>query len=130
MKQLRVKIIATVAALACFAGAANADLLIFGGTGFKTYLGCLTCNQYDSESVLNKYGLYGSAYSTTSILNKYSQYGSAYSNDSACSSYASNPPRVQDENGGYYGRLTLNKSFPQAIKDSTIVQWLELACKH
>lgn len=45
---------------------------IYGQDG--TYLGRLNANQYDSESVANPYGRYGSPYSSTSINNPYSRY--------------------------------------------------------
>jgi len=53
------------------AGAAGASaqqystkLMIFGGLDHKTYLGCLNCNEYATDSVFNSYGNSGSPYST------------------------------------------------------------------
>jgi hypothetical protein len=46
------------------------------------YLGTLTLNQYDAESV-SSHGCYGSSHSLTSIKNPNSQYGSSYSTLSA-----------------------------------------------
>lgn len=65
---------------------------IYGQDG--TYLGRLNANRYDSESVANPYGRYGSPYSATSINNPYSLYGSAYSSLSARNRYTSTPPVV------------------------------------
>jgi hypothetical protein len=62
----------------------SAKLMIFGGMDHKTYLGCLSCNEYASDSVFNSYGSNGSAYSSQSIWNHYSEFGSAYSTYSAC----------------------------------------------
>ena len=56
------------------------------------YLGRLSANPYDSDSVSNPYGRYGSPYSPTSINNPYSQYGSAYSPISPNNPYATNSP--------------------------------------
>jgi hypothetical protein len=61
------------------------------------YLGNLTANQYDSNSVSNPYGRYGSEYSPDSINNPYGQYGSRYSNDSPNNPYATNPPAIQSK---------------------------------
>lgn len=58
------------------------------------YLGNLSANPYDSNSVSNPYGRYGSQYSEDSINNPYGQYGSRYSNDSANNPYATNPPGI------------------------------------
>jgi len=72
------------------------------------YLGKLTFSRYDSDSILNKYGSYGSQYSSTSIFNKYSNYGSQYSSLSPFNKYTSTPPTVyyKGEKAGY---LTKNR---------------------
>ncbi len=58
------------------------------------YLGNLSTNKYDPNSVSNPYGRYGSKYSADSINNPYGQYGSKYSNKSANNPYATSPPKV------------------------------------
>jgi hypothetical protein len=87
------------------AGAAGAPasrvaskLMIFGGQDHKTYLGCLNCNEYATDSLSNSYGSNGSPYSAQSIWNHYSEYGSPYSTYSACNPYASDPPAIVDQN--------------------------------
>ena len=59
------------------------------------YLGNLSSNPYDANSVSNPYGRYGSEYSADSINNPYGQYGSRYSNDSPNNPYATNPPAIR-----------------------------------
>jgi hypothetical protein len=68
------------------------------------YLGNLSANPYDPNSVSNPYGRYGSSYSADSINNPYGQYGSRYSNDSANNPYATNAPGIYggDEEGRSY----------------------------
>lgn len=78
---------------------------IFGDDG--QYLGRFT-NQYDTQSVLNKYGTYGSDYSSTSTNNSYSQYGSPYSSLSARNPYASRPPLIV-KNGQFIAYYTTNQ---------------------
>ncbi len=39
----------------------SGKLMLFGGEGHKTYLGCLNCNKYASESVFNTYGSFGTS---------------------------------------------------------------------
>jgi hypothetical protein len=98
-----------------------------GGRNDSQYLGyfsCVFCQEYGSDSINNEYGRYGSPYSSTSIRNTYGDYGSPYSNDSACNEYASNPPRVFDASGNYYGELTLNQYRSNAITNRLIVSWL------
>jgi hypothetical protein len=57
-----------------------------------TYLGKLSDNRYDPDSVSNPYGRYGSPYSSTSINNPYSTYGSPYSSQSPNNPYATQAP--------------------------------------
>lgn len=83
-------------------------LMLFGGEGRKTYLGCLNCSRYEHDSIFNPYGEHGSEYSGVSIFNSYSDHGSAYSDYGVCNPYAQNAPVVVDGNGNFYGRLTLN----------------------
>jgi hypothetical protein len=47
-----------------------------------TYLGNVTNNPYDPNSISNPYGKYGSQYSPDSINNPYGVYGSPYSSQS------------------------------------------------
>ena|SRR5690348_2062662 len=124
--------VATVAAGAA-QGAANASanetgnsrLMLFGGPDHKTYLGCLNCTQYVNDSVLNEYGQHGSRYSSESIWNHYSDYGSAYSTYGACNPYATDPPVMVDDEGKFYGRLTLNIYHPEFGAGRNYYNWLK-----
>lgn len=100
-------------------------IMVFGGLDHKTYLGCLNCSQYATDSVLNQYGQHGSRYALDSIWNHYSEYGSAYSMYGACNAYASDPPVIVDANGNYYGRLTLNKYHAEIGSGQRYYQWLK-----
>lgn len=129
---------AYVGALNTLAGAAargatpsrsGGKLMIFGGQGHRTYLGCLSCSEYQTESVFNQYGTFGSAYGTQSIFNAYSAYGSPYSTYSACNAYASDPPVIVDEEGRYYGRLTVRTS-GDGPPTAELRAWLAGVCQH
>lgn len=111
------------------AAADNTRLMLFGGENHRTYLGCLNCNQFDSESVLNEFGSYGSAYSSTSIFNHYDDFGSKYSIYGACNLYASDPPVIVDGQGQFYGRLTVNRFNPQRTRDARLLGWLAAVCE-
>lgn len=84
-------------------------LYIYGGEGHDVFLGKLNASKYDSKSIWNEYGTYGSEYNTNSIWNEYGTYGSAYSSYSPFNSYASYPPVIVDEEGNFYGYFTVNK---------------------
>lgn len=60
------------------------------------YLGNLSANKFDADSVHNEYGRYGSEYSPTSIKNPYSKWGSPYSNSSVNNEYATQAPIIID----------------------------------
>ena len=67
----------------------------------QQYLGRLSQNRYDADSVSNPYGQYGSEYNANSINNPYGQYGSRYSDKSVSNPYAQNAPKLYDSNGNY-----------------------------
>ena len=71
------------------------------------FLGKLCLNRFDTDSICNEYGRYGSPYSSTSIFNQYSTYGSRYSALSPFSDYSQNPPRIYLR-GALWGVLTVN----------------------
>jgi hypothetical protein len=103
-------------------------LMLFGGAGHRTYLGCLSCSNYASDSVFNSYGDHGSAYGSESIANHYSDFGSAYSEYSACSPYASDPPVVVDGDGRFYGRLSVNPFARERLQNADFNAWLAATC--
>jgi len=88
------KTIALILTLASVAASADSPILIDGKTG--KYLGRLSANPYETDSVSNPYGKYGSPYSSDSINNPYGKYGSPYSSDSINNPYGSNPPLIID----------------------------------
>ena len=121
------RIAATLLILIAWSGAVlgqslrSEDFTLVGADG--TYLGCFTKNKYDSESIFNEYGTYGSKYSGNSIWNDYGQYGSKYSNLSAFNTYASEPPLILYR-GQPFGRLTLNRYLQDAVNPFSFVMFL------
>ena len=83
-----------VISMILFNTAAQSDPPILADPKKGKYLGTLSNNQYDPESVRNPYGRYGSKYSPDSINNPYGKYGSKYSPDSPNNPYATNPPVI------------------------------------
>lgn len=84
-------------------------LHLYGGDNHDVYLGCLNCSNYDSDSIWNEYGTYGSSYNSKSIWNAYGTYGSEYNSYSPWNSYSNDPPVVVDKDGGFYGYFTVNE---------------------
>jgi len=90
---------------------ANAqELLLFGKENHKKFLGCYNCSSYNSDSICNTYGTYGSSYSSDSIFNNYGTWGSSYSSSSPWNAYSSSNevPVLVDRSGNFYGYFTIN----------------------
>jgi hypothetical protein len=87
-----------------------------------TFLGKLNPNEYDSDSIFNEYGNFGSEYSPTSIFNEYGSYGGQYSNLSPFNEYSSTPPKII-VNGQLIGYLTVNEYISPRIDPRRIKQW-------
>jgi hypothetical protein len=65
---------------------------VYGADG--RYLGNLSANPYDPNSISNPFGRYGSPYSPDSVNNPYFLYGSPFSPYSARNPFATSPPQV------------------------------------
>ncbi len=91
--------------------------LLFVSPAFsQTYLGHLNGNKYDPNSLSNPYGA-GSEYKPDSPNNPYGKYGSPYSNKSANNPYATDAPKIYDQNGNYKGRLSTNPYDPDSTSN-------------
>lgn len=95
---------------------ANAELLLFGGKGHDVFLGCVDCSPYDSDSICNEYGQYGSEY-RDSIWNEYRDYGSEYRDTSPWNEYtmSKNVPVMVNKKGDFFGYFTINKYRSDAV---------------
>lgn len=58
------------------------------------YLGKLTSNKFDSDSIFNESGTYGGKFSSTSIWNEFSDYGSEFYSKSSFNEFATYPPKI------------------------------------
>lgn len=90
----------------------------------KTFLGKLSPNPYDTDSIFNKFGEYGNQFSQSSIFNKFSNYGNQFSELSPYNQFTSTPPRVY-LNGEFYAFLTVNQMLNPRIDPDEIFEWAE-----
>lgn len=88
------------------------------------YLGRITPNQNDTNSILNPYGPYGSRYSTTSIFNPYSRYGSRYGEFSLNNQYCSLAPRLFIQ-GRFLGHVSANRYVSDRIPTDAFLYTLQ-----
>ena len=102
--------IATLAMLLCMVSLQAQTLLIYGGSDHDVFLGKLNADCYDSESIWNEYGTYGSEYSSYSPWNE----------------YASTPPVIVDSRGNFYGYLTANEFISQRYSSRLV----DFICRH
>lgn len=84
----------------------------------NTYLGKIT-NPYDSESVFNEYGTYGSPYNQESIWNAYATFGGEYSTYSPHNPYTATPP-MMIKNKKIIGYLSANKGVASSISPNLL----------
>ena len=81
------------------------------------YLGSLSKNPYDPNSISNPYGIYGSKYSSKSINNPYGIYGSRYSSHSPNNPFGGEQaPRIYSGKE-YLGRLSKNKYDAESVSN-------------
>jgi hypothetical protein len=83
----------------------------------STYLGHLSANRYDSDSIANPYGQYGSRYAANSINNPYGRFGSRCSSSSPRNPYSTNGPSIYGADGTYLGKLSTNRYDPDSISN-------------
>ena len=80
------------------------------------YLGDLSANPYAPDSTSNPYGA-GSPFKPDGINNPFSPYGSPSSNRSATNLFATDAPRLYDQQGHYRGKLTTNPYDPDSTSN-------------
>ena len=76
------------------------DLLLYGGDNHDKFLGCLVCNEFDSDSVCNEFGSYGNEFG--------SNMWNEFSNDQCV-------PVLLDRQRNFYGYFTTNSSRTDAV---------------
>lgn len=71
---------------------------------------------YDPRCLNNPYGA-GSPYKPDGLMNRYSPYGNPHSNKSWTNHYATDAPRIYDNQGNYRGRLSTNPYDPDSVSN-------------
>ena len=76
-------------------------------------LGELSANPYHQDSTSNPF-VAGSPFKPDGINNSFSPYGSPFSNQSATNPFATDAPRLYDQQGQYRGKLSANPHDPDS----------------
>jgi hypothetical protein len=87
-----------------------------GGVVAGEYLGNLSKNPHDPDSVSNPHGA-GNPYDPKSLNNPHGEYGSPYSAKSHTNPYATDAPKLYDSQGNYRGRLSTNPYDPDSVSN-------------
>lgn len=89
-----------------------------------TFLGKITTNELDPDSITNELGRFGSELSQTSIRNEFSPYGSPFSKYSAYNELATDPPLIFLPDRTFVGYLTKNELKQPAIDPDSLLALL------
>jgi hypothetical protein len=90
--------------------ASSQNLHLYGGADYTEYLGCMDCSRFDSKSIWNAFGDYGSNFSNTSIWNDLNNYGDPNNPLSPWNKVSNKAPKIIDDAGKFQGYLTANPS--------------------
>lgn len=91
-------------------------LVLIPVTLHAEYLGDLSSNELNPNSIFNDIGAYG-ALSPTSPRNSIGLYGSPVSPYSATNPLAIDAPRLYDQEGNYRGKLSTNPLDPDSVSN-------------
>lgn len=119
MKNIRSMIVAVVVAMSGTAAPAEElcdavrGAVVIAQDDRSTMLGKITAD-YDSQSIFNEYGQYGSEYQTKSMWSEYGPFGSEYGEFSAKNTSSSNPPMII-KGGKIIGYVSSNRRIRGAL---------------
>ena len=120
---------------------ANAQTIyIMGGKDHSVFLGLFNASPYDSRSIWNAYGSYGSKYNSDCIWNEYGTYGSKYNSYCPWNKYSSEAPILVDKEGNnyvYFNESNKNEVVRRVFKaaesimdgDLSLSEWYDLLFK-
>jgi hypothetical protein len=94
------------------------------GVTTRHFWGVLIVRKFETDSICNQFGQFGSEFQSDSIWNMYGTYGSKFNSDSPWNQFSQGSVAIVDQNGGFYGDLTANKF---ADKRTTIAALNQLA---
>ena len=98
------------------------EYYIYSDDGKNKYLGKITSNSLDAESIWNKFGNYGNDIDIHTIWCNVGTYGGTASMYSSSATLATHPPKICDSNGNFVAYLTENPAkYPRYTKTELTV---------
>ena len=89
------------------------------------FLGNINLNKFDSNSIANPYGNFGSQYSSDSVFNKYGDYGSPYSILSPFNKYSTYPLLIKNKNNEIVAKISDNNYIDNVISATEFFNWFK-----
>ncbi|MCY4600250.1 MAG: hypothetical protein OXF27_10065 [Acidobacteria bacterium] len=74
----------------------------------RRFLGRLSVNPHDPDSVANRFSVYGSRFSSDGVNNPFGRFGNRFSTIGATNPYATSGLKVYGQDGTYLGELSAN----------------------
>jgi hypothetical protein len=99
----------------------GAEIWSFDG---KTFLGVVSKNKFDANSIANEFGNFGSTFSQSSIFNEFGNFGSQFSHQSAFNNLTQSPP-VLWRNGKAEAYVTTNKLLSPRVTSKLLKIWFK-----
>lgn len=97
---------------------------IYSDDGKNQYLGKITTNSFDAESIWNTVSKYGNNVNINNIWNNVGTYGNSTSMYSTSATLATHPPKIYDSNGNFVAYLTENTAkYPRYTKSQLTVMF-------
>ena len=94
--------------------AQSTPILIFGGRDHSQFLGCISCDKLEANSVWNELSQYG-WYNSIGVWSSIQPLKSSMSEYSACSQFSTEPPVLVDHSGNFYGYLSVNQFMTNSV---------------
>jgi hypothetical protein len=88
------------------------------------FLGKITTNPYDTDSIGNEYGEYGNKFNINSIFNEFGTYGGKYSALSPFNRYTNTPPKIV-LGTKVIGFLSVNSSISNRLDPFVLIAWIK-----
>ena len=101
-------------------------LLLYGSQAHDQFLGCVSCERADAQSIFNAEGVFGSTRDPRSIWNPHGRFGGRTSPESPWNPQGTAPPLMKDEYGHTHGYFTANTAFPGRTTDPALVRFLTI----
>jgi hypothetical protein len=106
-------------------GATRPDaLLIFGGPGHKTFIGCICDGEQSIALEGGTYGPQGFNPDNASLWSPFGLFHDRFGDYSACARFVKDPPIVVTPDGRPICRLTIDLTNPFQCKAPSLLEWL------